>query len=161
MFDAILPAIRIGSNGRFRIVAFSVQTEHLHAIVEADDDRALVAGIRGLAIRIALAVNRTLVRKGRVWGDRYHTRALRTPAETRAALLYVTQNWKKHFRGSVGVDGRSSGPWFDGWANPPSPPSKPIPISRPRTWLAAIGWREHGGAPLDTAEAPAARPARR
>jgi hypothetical protein len=161
IFDAILPAIRRGSNGRFRIVAFSVQTDHMHAVVEADDDRALRAGVRGLAIRLALAINRSVSRSGPVWGDRYHTRALRTPAETRRALLYVIQNWKKHLRGSVGIDGRSSGPWFDGWASPPPRPSKPIPISRPRTWLAATGWRERGGGPLRAGEGPAVAPARR
>jgi len=161
VFDAILPAIRRASNGRFSVVAFSVQTDHLHAVVEADDERALRAGARGLAIRIALAVNRVLARRGPVWSDRYHVRALRTPAETRRALLYVIQNWKKHFRGSVGIDGRSSGPWFDGWASPPPRPSKPIPISTPRTWLAATGWRERGGGPLRTGEGPAVVPTRR
>src|SRR5262245_20947884 len=155
IFDAILPAIRRGSNGRFRIVAFSVQTDHLHAIVEADDSRRLVGGIRGLAIRIALAVNRILVRKGPVWGGRYHARPLRTPAETRSTLLCVIQNWKKHVRGTVGVDGRSSGPWFDGWTDAPPRPSTSIPISSAHTWLARTGWRERGGGPLRPSEAPA------
>src|SRR5262245_9527310 len=86
IFDAILPAIRRGSNGRFRIVAFSIQTDHLHAIVEADTDRALLSGISGLAIRVALAVNRVLARKGSVWADRYHARHLRTPREARSAF---------------------------------------------------------------------------
>ena len=145
VFDAALPAVRRASNGRFRVLAFSVQTDHLHAIVEADNSRTLVAGIRGLAIRVALAVNRALARKGSVWSDRYHARELRTPQETRAAFLYVLQNWKKHLGTTRGIDGRSSGPWFDGWANTPARPSRPIPVASPRTWLAAHGlaraWR--------------------
>lgn len=160
-FEAVLAAIRRGSNGRFRIVAFSVQADHVHAVVEADHSRAFVAGARGLAIRMALAVNRTLARTGPVWGDRYHARPLRTPAETRSTLLYVIQNWKKHVRGSVGIDGRSSGPWFDGWVSSPPRPSRPIPIARPRTWLASGGWRERGGGPLRTGEGPALAPSRR
>jgi len=155
LFDAILPAIRGASNARFRVLAFSVQTDHLHTIVEAENSRALVAGIRGLAIRVALAVNRRLDRKGSVWSDRYHARKLRTPRETRAAFLYVLQNWRKHLGRTVGIDGRSSGPWFDGWVAPPARPSKAIPVARPRTWLAATGWRERGGGPIGVEEAPA------
>jgi REP-associated tyrosine transposase len=162
LFEAILPALRSGSNGRFRVLAFSVQTDHLHAIVEADDSRALVAGIRGLLIRVALAVNRRLARKGSVWGDRYHARELRMPRETRAAFLYVLQNWKKHLGSTRGIDGRSSGPWFDGWVKAPARPSTPVPVAAPRTWLAATGWREQGGGPLGVDEAPAkGRPARK
>jgi hypothetical protein len=155
IFDAILPAIRGGSNGRFRVIAFSVQTNHLHTIVEADNGRALVAGISGLSIRVALAVNRALARKGPLWSDRYHARELRTPQETRAALLYVLQNWKKRLGRTIGIDSRSSGPWFDGWETPPARPAKPIPIAGPRTWLAGPGWRERGGGPLGVDEAPA------
>jgi REP element-mobilizing transposase RayT len=155
VFDAALPAIRRASNGRFRVLAFSIQTDHLHAIVEADNSRALVAGIRGLAIRVALAVNRALARRGAVWGDRYHARELRTPQETRAAFLYVLQDWKKHLGSTRGIYGRSSGPWFDGWVNAPARPSRSIPVASPRTWLAATGWRERGGGPLGVDEAPA------
>jgi hypothetical protein len=35
--------------------------------------------VHGLAIRLALAVNRALGRRGKVVGDRYHARALTTP----------------------------------------------------------------------------------
>src|SRR5882724_2800867 len=41
----------------FRIVHFSVQADHLHLLVEARDKRALSAGIKGLAVRIARRVN--------------------------------------------------------------------------------------------------------
>jgi hypothetical protein len=37
--------------------------------------------MHGLAIRLALAVNRALGRKGQVVGDRYHARPLRTPRQ--------------------------------------------------------------------------------
>jgi len=60
-------------------------------------------GLRGLVVRVARAVNKALRRKGPVWGDRYHARDLRSPSETRTALLYVLQNWKKHIRGARGI----------------------------------------------------------
>ena len=89
-------AIAAASRDDFRVLHFSVQDDHVHLIVEADDGRALCAGARGLSIRAARAINRALDRTGGVWGDRYHTRALKTPREVRNAIVYVLMNVKKH-----------------------------------------------------------------
>jgi hypothetical protein len=40
---------------------------------------------------------------------------LHTPREARTAMVYVLQNWRKHVRGASGIDGCSSGPWFESW----------------------------------------------
>ena len=94
--DALFATVRRGlsqaSRGGLRLVEFSVQRDHVHLLVEAVDVRVLSRGIQGLAIRIARAVNRVLRRRGRVWIDRFHARALRTPREVRNALVYVLQN---------------------------------------------------------------------
>jgi len=134
----------------FRIVHFSVQSNHIHLLVEAHDKSALSRGMAGLAIRLARSVNRVLSRRGRVWNDRYHARPLRTPRETRRALVYLLMNFKKHPPGAPGIDTRSSARWFDGWKIPPrrgDPRNSSIeqqPVWRPRTWLARQGWRRHG-----------------
>jgi REP element-mobilizing transposase RayT len=59
-------ALAAGATSRFRIVHFSVQTNHLHLLVEADDELALARGIQGLGIRLAKAINRRVGRSGRV-----------------------------------------------------------------------------------------------
>ena len=82
-FPAVRRALAVASHAGFRILHFSVQDDHLHLIVEADDRRALGRGLRGLAIRVARAVNRALGRRGRVWDERYHARALTTPRAMR------------------------------------------------------------------------------
>ena len=64
--------------------------------VESEGTRALACGMQGLEIRLAKAVNRRLGRAGRVFTDRYHCRALRTPREVRNALVYVLLNGRKH-----------------------------------------------------------------
>jgi REP element-mobilizing transposase RayT len=159
-FDAIEHAIGKASSGAFRIVHFSVQRDHVHLIVEAHDRDALTCGMRGLAIRAALALNRSLGRRGRVWGDRYHARELRTPREVRSAIAYVLLNRQKHdARAAGGADPCSSGAWFDGWSRRPQPPLGPAPVATPRTWLASVGWRRAGLIGLD--ERPGVRPRRR
>ena len=138
-------ALSRASHRDFRIVEFTIQADHLHLIVEAESRRALALGLRGLAIRVARAVNRVLDRRGPLWSDRYHARALTTPRAVRHALVYVLMNFRKHHGTGRGLDPCSSAPWFEGWRayRPPSPPA-PRPISRARTWLATIGWRRHG-----------------
>ena len=151
-FAALAASMAAASSSTFRLVVFSVQTDHVHAIVEAENKRALSLGVAGLRIRAARSLNRVFDRAGSVWSGKYHARALRTPRETRTAIVYVLQNWKKHVRGVSGIDPCSSGPWFDGWKDAQPSPATPSPVARPRTWLATRGWRERGGGAITIAE---------
>jgi REP element-mobilizing transposase RayT len=145
VFPFIRRAFAVASHGGFRILHFSIQDDHLHLIVEADDSRALDRGLRGLAIRVARAVNRALGRRGTVWSDRYHSRALTTPRAVRHALVYVLMNRRKHRGEERGLDPCSSAVYFDGWRQPLGKiPAAATPVVRARTWLAAVGWRRHG-----------------
>jgi len=144
VFSVLRGGLALGTRGGLRILEFSVQRDHLHLIVEADDGPALSRGIQGLAIRLAKAVNRALGRRGRVWGDRYHLRALKTPREVRNALVYVLQNWRKHMPGFRGLDPCSSALWFRGWRRVVPTEAARSPVAAPRTWLAAVGWRRLG-----------------
>jgi len=142
---AVQRALSGASHAGFRVVEFSVQSNHVHLIVEAESRRALALGLRGLAIRVALAVNRTLRRRGRVWAERYHARALTTPRAVRHALVYVLMNFRKHHGPGRELDPCSSARWFEGWKTfRPRYPAEPRPIAKARTWLAAVGWRRHG-----------------
>lgn len=144
VFPAVCRALAAASRGGFRLLQFSVQDDHLHLIVEADDTQTLRRGLQGLAVRVARTVNRSLRRRGAVWGDRYHARTLTTPREVRNALVYVLMNRRKHGGTERGLDSCSSAPWFTGWRHPvPTSPTVP-PVARARTWLAAVGWRRHG-----------------
>jgi REP element-mobilizing transposase RayT len=153
------------SNEQFRVVHFSVQVDHVHLVVEANSKVALSRGASGLSIRLARALNRVLGRRGCVWGDRYHARALSTPREVRHALVYVLMNWRKHLGGVRGLDPCASGYWFDGWrTNQVEPeacarsPAGAPPVAPARTWLGAIGWRRYGL--VDVRERPKAASAR-
>jgi hypothetical protein len=144
VFPAVRLALSAASSSRFRVLQYSVQRDHVHFLVEADTSSGFERGVRGLAIRVARAVNRTLHRRGSVWADRYHSHELRTPREVRNALVYVLNNWRKHEPGSSGLDPRSSAAWFEGWSKPLHAQSGPSPVVVARTWLAGVGWRLRG-----------------
>jgi REP element-mobilizing transposase RayT len=154
IFSKLRAAIAAANRAAFRVVHFSVQLDHHHLIVESDLASALTSGLRGLATRCALAINRAANRRGPVWSDRYHSRSLGTPHEVRNGLVYVLLNFRKHLRAAPRIDPCSSGPWFEGWAQPLAKSTAPCPVAAPRTWLLAVGWRRAGG-PIDWHEAPA------
>ena len=153
LFLALRSALGQTARSWFRVVAFSVQADHMHMMVEASDAASLARGMTGLSVRLARAFNRTLGRHGSVWTGRYHARALKTPREVRNGLVYVLLNRRKHAVGQVpasieGFDVCSSAWWFDGWASPPSlvPPllAAIAPSLPPATWLARTGWKRYG-----------------
>src|SRR5688572_31149170 len=119
LYAAFERAIRATKRTDFRIIEFSVQTNHLHLIVEADDNDALARGMKSFSVRANRLYNAALGRmRGRVWGDRYHRRDLSTPRQVRNALVYCVANYKKHYcitSGASCIDPCSSARWFEGW----------------------------------------------
>src|SRR5438067_9850739 len=153
VFPAVRRALAAASHRGFRILHFSVQDDHVHLIVEADDTRALRRGLRGLAIRVARAVNRALGRRGAVWQDRYHARPLTTPRAVRHALVYVLMNLRNTTGENAELDPCSSAVYFDGWQEPVRTAPPPAPVVRARTWLAPSAG--DGTASLDSRSGPA------
>jgi REP element-mobilizing transposase RayT len=130
----------------FRAVQYSLQSNHVHLIVEAHDAVALSTGMKGLLVRIARGLNRAWGRTGTVFRDRYHVRALRTPREVRFALVYVLQNARKHGIVVRGLDPFTSGEGSDGCADSSAgvaDDSGRLEV-RPRTWLLSTGWLRWG-----------------
>ena len=132
----------------FRLVHYSVQGNHLHMIVEANDRSCLSRGMQGLLVRIARALNRLWRRVGKVFADRYHDHILRTPREVRHALAYVLNNARRHgVRLAQEIDWFTSGRWFDGWRTKSTSRVEfelARPVARARNWLLNVGWRRHG-----------------
>jgi putative transposase len=169
IFGALLRAFRRSlqrAPDHFRVLQFSIQSDHVHLIVEAANKQALSRGMQSLSISIARRVNRLLGRRGRFWADRFHARALDNPRSVRNGLVYVLANFRKHAarRYPAGIDRYSSAPLFDGWLLTPRQRAAierlvaqvfdSLPVVAPaRTWLARVGWRRHG--PISLAEEPA------
>jgi hypothetical protein len=155
-------ALALPRVGDARVVHYSVQSNHVHLLVESSSKRTLSRGMQALSIRLAKRLNRLFARRGRLFDDRFHARSLKTPLEVRRALAYVLNNFRRHadttgprlplsFR-----DPWSSAAWFDGWDPewihaPPDPRAldDPLPalasgIVPARSFLLRRGWRRHG-----------------
>ena len=155
-------SLRVLASARsdFRVVHYSLQSNHAHFLVEAKDRDALGRGAKALGIRLARVANRVFRRRGAVLDDRYHQRVVRTLREARHALAYVLLNARRHApraaaarRGAgARLDPASSARWFDGWHAAVPPPPDPPAVSPPRTWLLGVGWRRHGR--VDPGEVP-------
>lgn len=147
---------RRGYAKRFQVVEFTIQDDHLHLIVEAtgcaelglkDAPQSLRTGVSGLVISFAKQLNKLLRRaRGKVWGDRFHSRELGSPTEVRNALVYVFRNLARHgtaIYGDENVDFLSSAPRFKRFTRPVctllDDPST-WPQAPPRTWLLGTGW---------------------
>jgi REP element-mobilizing transposase RayT len=147
----------------FRVVHMSIQHNHLHFLVEADDKKALRRGMSSLAITAARAINSVLGRKGRVFEYRYAGRPITSPRQMRNALSYVLNNWRRHHEdlrspaaGRARIDPYSTAIHFAGWketARFAIPDGyEPLPSAEPETWLLRIGWQRHG--PISVYEEP-------
>ncbi|MBL8898166.1 MAG: transposase [Planctomycetes bacterium] len=141
-----------------RIVHYSIQRDHLHLLVEAEDRECVARGMNALLSPLARALNKLWSRRGKVFPERYHDEVISTPTQARNALRYVLQNGKKH--GVVpqqSIDLCSSALVFDGWKTGPSIASIPsapsvATVATASTWLLTTGWRRHGL--LDIKEQP-------
>ena len=140
-----VPILRCFTRGRdrfgFRLVHFSVQGNHLHLLVEANDEKALARGMQGLGVRIAKALNRVMRRKGTVFADHYHARILRSPAQVANALAYVLMNFQHHFPEEARRPRTIRDPFSSAWREPGVDP----PVVPARTWLLDVGWRRWAG----------------
>jgi REP element-mobilizing transposase RayT len=150
--------------GAFRIVHISIQRDHVHLIVEADNKTALSRGMQSFQISAAKHLNRAVSRdraerrRGAVFPDRFYQEIIKTPTQARNALSYVLNNWRKHRedRGELQrtwkVDPFSTGALFMGWKElegqlwmwPLRETYQPLVVYRPTTWLLREGWERAG-----------------
>jgi len=153
-------------NGAFRIVHISIQHDHVHLIVEADNKVALSRGMQSFQISAAKHLNREFSvkaglakrRRGSVFPDRFHEEVITSRKQARHALNYVLNNWRKHRedRGerqrSWNVDPFSSGASFSGWKALENAHVMwkvragydPLVVYFPKSWLLYEGWRMYG-----------------
>jgi REP element-mobilizing transposase RayT len=153
--------LQLAHKERFRVVHFSVQSNHVHLLIEAEDSRALSRGMQGLKIRLAKRLNALFGRRGTLFTERYHARPITSPRQARHTIGYVLGNARKHAAergralGRNWVDPFSSAPTFDGWACATvtsDGATEPGITAEPEFWLLRTAWRRYG--PLDPNAVP-------
>jgi len=77
------------------VVHYSVQSNHVHLIVESKSRTALACGMKSLCIRLAKGINNIHGTIGKIFCDRYYLHILKTPTEVKEALVYVFKNTAK------------------------------------------------------------------
>jgi putative transposase len=156
--------IQLAHKDRFRVIEFSVQSNHVHLIIEAEDGRALSRGMQGLKIRLARRLNALFGRRGTMFTDRYHARPITSPRQARHCLSYVLNNARKHAaqQGRTlardWIDPFSSAPTFRGWstATVTSDGATRPGITRPAEfWLLRTAWKTHGSLDPNAVPGPA------
>ena len=128
---------------------FSVQSNHIHLIIEATSPEALAQGVKGLAVRIARGLNRLWGRTGTLWRDRYHHVVIRSARQMKNVLRYVLRNCERHGVTHVGTpDPYSSAVYFfwftDFCPNAAAVFAKELPISLPHSELQRERSKTHG-----------------
>ncbi|WP_408095458.1 hypothetical protein ACJVC5_10480 [Peredibacter sp. HCB2-198] len=83
-----------------RVNQFSLQSNHVHLIIEAENNEILTRGMRSLTITFAKGLN-----KGKVQIERYHLHVLKTIKEAKHAVQYVLFNQQKHGAAGAASDG--------------------------------------------------------
>ena len=146
----------------FHVVHVSIQGNHIHLLIEAQDKIALARGMQGFQIAAAKHINAAISkrqetrRRGTVFPDRYHARTIDNRCQARHALAYVLNNWRHHGESQtvVGahwrIDPFSSAASFDGWRDLADPRAafpdsyEPLPVWKPKSWYLKAGWRQYG-----------------
>src|SRR6266550_6815015 len=117
-------------------------TDHLHLIVEADVRATLARGVRGLAIRVARAVNRALDRRGAVCVE--PPQALRGRTRPGPVLVGAVVHWlaecagdaaraaTRRRRAHMAGRRRLASPWSHRWCNRVPKNQTPMPEGTPR-----------------------------
>lgn len=86
------------------VIHYSLQTNHIHLIVESASNDVLTRGMRSLTITFAKGL-----KSGKVQLQRYHLHVLKSVKEAKNAIRYVLFNQQKHESGRTStIDDYSS-----------------------------------------------------
>jgi REP element-mobilizing transposase RayT len=113
-----------------RICEFSVMSNHIHMLIDANSQEDVSRAMQGLGIRVAKGLNRHWHRAGRIFDQRYDLRWIKNVMGVRRVVRYVLQNARKHraFLPDGEPDPYSSARWFR-WAEDICRPLRSPPVA--------------------------------
>ena len=100
----------------FRFIAWTLQKNHAHLMVEARSKEDLTRTMQSFLPRLAKGWNKILGRTGPVFRGRYFVRKVKDPYDAKRLLAYVLKNHIRHNLAPAGVfDPFSATFWLDVW----------------------------------------------
>lgn len=91
---AIMNARRQG----LKVIHFTLEYDHAHFLIEADNHIILAKGMQSLGVTLAKAINKARKQSGTVYKNRYHFNRITTPRQLRNVMNYIFTNGRKHGR---------------------------------------------------------------
>jgi REP element-mobilizing transposase RayT len=91
-------AVKNARRKGLRIVYFTLQFDHIHLYIEAQNINALKAGMKAFTASIIYLMKaKNKLKSGiRFFKDRYHLVVKKTPAEVKRCIAYILYNTVKH-----------------------------------------------------------------
>jgi REP-associated tyrosine transposase len=137
----------------FRLVHYSIQSDHLLLLCEANDNPSMWRGLQRIGSRIARVLNKRLERSGRLFRERYFSNVVDNPEQAHDLLRHVLLRrhelaFEAGNKPVTDFDPNTSSAFFDGWKRPwakgTRTPEAGDPVLPPRSWLLREGWKKHG-----------------
>lgn len=89
---------------KLKVIHYTLEYNHIHLLVECNDNRILQQGMQALGISLSKAINKIKRLKGGVYKHRYHFRQISNPRQLKNVLHYIFHNGIKHRRASSLLD---------------------------------------------------------
>lgn len=89
-------SLKLSQRQGLRVLRFSIQSNHIHLLVEADDNGSLTTAMKAFLTSFAKRVNRLKGTSGCLIQERYHLHVLRSPREVINASNYIAFNETHH-----------------------------------------------------------------
>lgn len=79
-----------------KIIHYSLEYDHVHLLIEAENNHILGKGMQALGVSLSKGINRLKNLKGAVYKHRYHFRQITSPRQLKNVLGYIFNNGVKH-----------------------------------------------------------------
>lgn len=89
-------AIQRGRRKGLKIIHYSLEYDHVHMLVEAEDNTTLGVGMQAFGVSLAKGINKIKKKAGEVYKHRYHFRKITSALELKRVMSYIFNNGVKH-----------------------------------------------------------------
>ncbi|MGZ3789032.1 MAG: transposase [Bacteriovorax sp.] len=89
-------AIKNARRQGLKVIHYSLEYDHVHLLIEADNNYILGKGMQAFGVTLSKAINRMRKLKGGVYKHRYHFRHISSARELKNVMNYIFTNGLKH-----------------------------------------------------------------